>query len=409
MCRTLPSDIAGRDQMTSRVAISAVPGELRTAWLDNNDHLRGLTIQRDGQAACADNLYLGRVASLDKSLDAAFVDIGQARPGFLPRGEGPKGLSAGDSLVVRVKRDPLEDEGARLTALRLALSTDLTQKAAAATPPTLLHDAADPLIALRDNDDIPGEIVVDDEIWHARARNIFAQRPELLACLRLDLAPQGLFERLGLETEIDTLLQAQVALPSGGTLLIEPVRTLTAIDVNAARHGAGGAGGQAMAVNLEAAAKIPELLRLRNLSGLIVIDFLTLKDSKARQKITELLKQGCRDDPNPVRIQAMRPSGLLEMTRRRARPPLHEILCETWHLGGPIKSAETLGYEALRHLRAAATGKPLRRFALRAAPPIAAALAGPCAAARAALEARLDRALEIEIDAGQDSFQIVLE
>lgn len=391
--------------MTQRVAISAVPGEVRCAWLDR-DRLRGLIIQRDSHPACADNLYLGRVTGLDKSLDAAFIDIGQARPGFLPRGEAPKGLSSGDSLVVRVKREPLENKGARLTALHLDLSPELIRSAASAKPPALLHDAGDPLIALRDSGETPDEIVIDDETWHARARRVLAQRPELLARLHLDLAPQGLFERLGLEAEIDALLQPQAPLPSGGTLLFEPVRTLTAIDVNAARHGAGGAGGQALAVNLEAAAAIPKHLRLRNLSGLIVIDFLTLGDPKARYRVTEVLKQACRGDANPVRIQAMRPSGLLEMTRRRARPPLHEVLTEP---RGAIKSAETLGFEALRHLRAAASGRPLRRLALRAAPGIAAALTGPCAAARAALESRLGRTLTIETDAAQDSFQIVVD
>ncbi len=391
--------------MTLLVAIGAVPGEVRCAWLDSG-RLRGLSIQRDSRPACADNLYLGRVTSLDKSLDAAFVDIGQARSGFLPRGEAPKGLSSGDSLAVRVKREPLEDKGARLTALRLDLSPELIRNAASAKPPALLHDAGDPLIAVRDSGETPDEIVIDDEAWHGRARRIFAGRPDLLACLRLDLAPQVLFERLGLEAEIDALLQPQAPLPSGGTLLFEPVRTLTAIDVNAARHGAGGAAGQALAVNLEAAAAIPEHLRLRNLSGLIVVDFLTLGDPKARHRVTEALKQACRGDANPVRIQVMRPSGLLEMTRRRARPPLHEILTEPQ---GPLKSAETLGFEALRHLRAAASGRPIRRLALRAAPGIAAALTGPCAAARAALEARLGRALEIETDAAQDSFLIVLD
>ncbi len=396
--------------MTRIVAISAMPGEVRAAWLDNG-RLRGLAIQRDDKPACADNLYLGRVASLDTSLDAAFVDIGQARPGFLPRAEGPRGMSAGDSLVVRVKREPLEDKGARLTALRTDLPPDLAQTAASVEPPALLRDAADPLAALRDSGDIPDEIVIDDETWHARAKTVFAGRPELLARLRLDLTPQALFERLDLEAAIEALLRPQAALPSGGNLLVEPVRTLTAIDVNAAGHGAGGAGGQALAVNLEAAAAIPEQARLRNLSGLIVIDFLTLNDPKARQKVTDVLKQGFRADPNPVRIQAMRPSGLVEMTRRRARPPLHEILTEPCGFGGSgrVRNAETLGFDALRQVRAAATGRPVRRLGLRAAPPVAAALSGPCAAARAILEAGLGRVLDIEIDAAQDSFQIVLD
>jgi len=392
------------------LAISAQPGEVRAAWLEDGCLAR-LEVSRDDVPSCADNIYLGRVSALDPALDVAFVEIGLARPGFLPRAEAPKGLSAGDAVIVRVKREPGADKGARLTALRGALPPDLADAAARARPPALLHDAADPLAMVLDQGEPADEIVVDELSWHGRARQVFAQRSELLARLRLDPGPQPLFERLGLEAQIDALLEPRVALPSGGHLLIEPVRTLTAIDVNAGRHGAGGAGGQALAVNLEAAAVITRQVQLRNLSGLLVVDFLALGDPRARRRVFEVLKAGFRGDPNPVRIQAMRPSGLLEMSRRRARPPLHEILTEPCGLGGAgrVKDARTLAFEALRNLRAQASGRPLRHFALCAAPGVAAALEGDCAAARAALETSLGRTLEVTAEPGLEGYRIVLE
>ncbi len=396
--------------MTRTLAISALPGEARAAWLEDG-RLAQLAVLRDVAPSCADNIYLGRVSALDKHLEAAFVDIGQARPGFLPFAEGPKGLSAGDALVVRVKREPTSDKGARLTALRGAPPPDLAAAAAGARPPALLRDATDPLASVLDQAEAPDEIVIDDASWHQRARALYAERPELLAGLRLDLEPRPLYERLGLEAQIDTLLVPRVALPSGGYLLIEPVRTLTAIDVNAGRHGAGGASGQALAVNLEAAAAIPRQVRLRNLSGLLVVDFLALGDPRARRRVSDALKAGFQRDSNPVRLQAMRPTGLLEMSRRRARPPLHEILTEPCGLGGGgrVKSGSTLAFEALRQVRAQASGRALRRLAVEAAPSVATALDGPCAAARAALEAALGRALEVWVEPGLEGYRIVLD
>ena len=400
--------------MTRTLAISALPGELRAAWLTDGA-LSDLAIRRDDAPAYADNLYLGRVAGLDRALGAAFVEIGLDRPGFLPLAEAPKGLSTGDRVVVRVKREPghgpAESKGARLTAWRGALPEPLATAAARAKPPSLLQDAGDPLAALRDAPEPPEEIVIDDEACYAQARRTLAERPALKDRLRLDLDPRPLFERLGLEAEIDALLEPEVALPSGGALLFEPVRTLTAIDVNAGRHGGGGAGGQALAVNLEAASVIPRQIRLRNLSGLLVVDFLALGDPAARRRVTEALRDGVRGDPNPTRIQAMRPSGLLEMTRRRAQPPLHEVLSEPCGrcATGRVVSGETLAFQALRQVRAQVAGRSPRRLGLQVAPAVATALEGPCKAARAALEARLGRALEIGIEPGEARFRIVLD
>ena len=400
--------------MSRILAVSAQPGELRAAWLTDG-RLTGLTLRCEHAPAYADRVYLGRVASLDAALGAAFVEIGLARPGFLPLAEAPKGLSQGEAVAVRVKReppaDPREAKGARLSAWRGGLPGPLAAVAARAEPPALLHDPGDPLAALQSAPELPEEIVIDDEASHARARQALAARPEGLERLRLDLEPEPLFERLGIEAEIEALLEPEVALPSGGGLLIEPGRTLTAVDVNAGRHGAGGAAGQALAVDLEAAAVLARQIRLRNLSGLLVVDFLALREPAARRRVAEVLREGLRGDPNPARIQTPRPSGLLEMTRRRAGPPLHEILAEPCGrcAAGWVPSAPSLAFQALRRLRPRAAGRPLRRLGLVAAPAVAAALEGPCAAARAALEARLGRTLALESDPGETGYRIVLE
>ena len=395
--------------MSRRLLISALPGETRAAWLEDG-RLTDLAILRDDRPWVADNVYLGRVTACDKGLAAAFVDIGLERPGFLPLAEAPKGLSEGDAVAVRVAREPGADKGARLTAR--GLPDALRATAETLRPPVLLRAAGDPIAAALAADPPPEEIVLDDPAVFQRAKARLAERPELLARLRLDLDPEPPFEREGVEDAIEALLEPRVALPSGGYLLIEPVRTLTAVDVNTGgAEGRGGPAAQALAVDLEAAAEIPRQLRLRALSGLIAIDFLALRDLAARKRVVEALKRGLEDDPQPGRVFAPRRSGLVEMTRRRARPALHEILTEPCGIGGSgrVKDPVTRAYEALRALARAAARNPGRRVALAAEPRTLAALQGPAARARVLIEERLGRALDLRAQAGGDGFDIVLE
>lgn len=395
--------------MSRRLLISALPGETRAAWLENG-RLTDLAILRDDRPWVADNVYLGRVTARDQGLAAAFVDIGLERPGFLPLAEAPKGLSEGDAVAVRVAREPGADKGARLTAR--GLPDGLRATAETLRPPVLLRAAGDPIAAALAEDPPPEAIVLDDPAVFQRAKARLAERPELLARLRLDLDPEPPFAREGVEDAIEALLEPRVALPSGGYLLIEPVRTLTAVDVNTGgAEGRGGPAAQALAVDLEAAAEIPRQLRLRGLSGLIAIDFLPLRDLAARKRVVEALKRGLEDDPQPGRVFAPRRSGLVEMTRRRARPALHEILTEPCGIGGSgrVKDPVTRAYEALRALARAAARNPGRRVALAAEPRILAALQGPVARARGLIEERLGRALDLRAQAGGEGFDIVLE
>lgn len=394
--------------MNRRLFVSALPGEVRAAWLAD-DRLCDLVVLRDDRPSLADNIYLGRVATLQPNLGAAFVDIGADRPGFLPLDEAPKGLSEGDSLILRVARDATAEKGARLTARFGELPADLIAAAEGARPPALLRQAGDPLMAALNGEEPPAEIIIDDPATFARARRMFATKPEMLARLHLDLDPAPLFERAGIETQIEALLEPQVDLPSGGTLLIEPVRTLTAIDVNSSRHGGPGAG--AKAVDLEAAEEIPRQLRLRGISGLVVVDFLELADARARERVVDTLRRGLNRDARPGRISPMRRSGLVEITRRRAGPALHEILTEPCGIGGSGRAHDPVSqaFAALRAARAAAAGAPGRALAVAGAPRLIAALEGLLAPARATVEERLGRSLTLRSQDGRDGFDIVLE
>lgn len=398
--------------MSRRLLISAQPGETRIAWLDGGK-LCDLVVLRDDRPWLVDNLYLGRVTARDPGLAAAFVDIGRDRPGLLPLNEAPKGLSEGDAVAVRVTRAPQAEKGPRLTGCRLPAA--LRTEAERLSPPALLRAAEDPFEAALAATPPPDAIVIDDPACFAQAQARLAARPEGLDRLSLDLDPETPFEREGVEAAIEALLEPRVALASGGHLLVEPVNTLTAIDVNSG--GAGGRDGpasQALAVDLEAAAEIPRQLRLRGLSGLIVIDFLALREAAARQRVAEALKDGLKQDPRSGRVQAMRHSGLVEMTLRRARPALHELLTEPCGLGGlgglgRTKDPVTLAYEALRAARRAALGSPGGKIALAAGARVIAALQGPAAAALADFEARFGRPLDLRAQAPSEKFEIVIE
>jgi Rne/Rng family ribonuclease len=220
-----------------------------------------------------------------------------------------------------------------------------------------------------------------------------------------------LFAAEGLEEEIEALLTPRAELPDGGFLLIEPGQTLTAIDVNAGRHdGRGGAAAQAREVNLAAVAPIARQLRLRALSGLIVVDFLALARPEDRKALTAALRQAVADDPEPCQVFGLSPSGLLEMTRRRGCAPLHEVLCRPCGLGGRgwEKSPETLAFDALRHTLAGCLGQVVTRITLHAAPAVAAALKEAQAPALAAVEQRLGRSVHILPDPLVPTYQLVL-
>lgn len=396
--------------MSMRLLISALPGETRAVWQEDG-RLVDLAILRDDKPAIAGNIYIGRVTAIDKGLSAAFVEIGQTRPGFLPLDEADGGLSEGAAIIVRAVREPKDEKGARLTGR--GVPANLSAAARRQTPPKLLRTAQDPIAVALATANPPDEIVTDDLETYRRATAVLQDRPELCNALRLDLDPVSLFEREGVEESIEALLDPRVELPSGGHLLIEPTRTLIAIDVNSGHaEGRSGQAAQALAVNLEAAREIPRQLRLRALSGLIVIDFLRLAESPPRRRVVAQLKQGLQGDPQPSRVFPMSGSGLVEMTRRRGRPALYELLTEPCGIGdgGRTKDPVTLAFDALRAIAREGGANPGRQLAVLVPARVRSALEdGPARPALSALEERLGRRLELRNATGNMATEIVLK
>jgi len=390
--------------MSAELIVSALPGETRAAVLRDGG-LQDLFILRDDSPAEVGDTFLARVQRFDKGLDAAFVELGLERAGLLPRREMAGDIPPeGTALVVTVIRAPSADKGARVSAKRVGEKSGQAQGRKA---PGRLPGGAGPLATLIEQSAV-STVQADDAALLQRLKTGAGGG----GCgFTLHTAATPLFEASELEDQVEVLLQPRAECEGGGYLLIEPVQTLTAIDVNTGRHdGRGGGGAVAREVNLAAVPEIARQLRLRALSGLIVIDFLAMPKPEDRKAVAAALRRAVADDPEPCQVFGLSPSGLLEMTRRRGRAPLHELLCRPCGLGGRgwEKTPATLAYEALRHLAAAARGKAVSEVTLKVAPPLAAALQGDQAAALAAVEQRLGRQVEVESDPLIERYDLVL-
>ncbi len=148
--------------MSGRLLVSAVPGETRAAWLDDG-RLTDLVIRRDARPELLGSLYLGRITKVDKGLEAAFVDIGLAEPGFLPAKETPGDLfQEGAEVIVKVLREPGGGKGARLTARIKDAPAGLDTLTRGRKPPALLASGDDALVRVLGTSHPPDEILVDD-------------------------------------------------------------------------------------------------------------------------------------------------------------------------------------------------------------------------------------------------------
>jgi Ribonuclease G/E len=382
-----PGDAARR----GRALIDGWPGETRAAVLrpaaDGGETLSDLMILRADRPTLTGGVYLGRVTAVDHGLNAAFVEIGLARPGLLPLKAARAGVQEGTPVTVRIVREPSPGKGAKL-ALSEPSAADVA--ASRSKPPVRLAEGT-PLVDLLHRAD-PATILLDG----ARHRTeLAAAAPEFADRLYGHSGPGSLFEQAGLNAEIDRLLDPEVPLSGGGQLLIEPVRTLTAIDVDAGGSDArGGRAGQALDVNLRAAREIARQVRLRALSGLIVVDFLDLETKSERQQVADALERAFADDPVATSVSPMRASGLVEIARQRTRPPLHELLSEPVGRAGRVADTATLAYDLLRRAWAEALANPGRQPVLRAHPDVLGELDGRLADAHAALARALGAAPE---------------
>lgn len=312
--------------MALQLLVGGLSGE-GWAALCEGPRLVEIVIERPERPSHAGDVHLGRLIEADRGLGAAFVEIGLGRPGLLPLRELKPVPSAGAAILVQVVRDPRGDKGARLTA-RLAADREALERAAAtARAPARLH-RADPLLRLiGENAGAIEDIACDGRRRAAALAEALAKRlPDLAGRVRFRPRRDWVPSAPELVEQIEAALEPGAPLPSGGSLLFEPGETLTAVDVDSGGT-AGGTGERALLrADLEAAAAIPRQLRLRNIGGIVVVDFIDLRRLEDRRRVAEALRAGLAADPAAGWSGPMSRLGLVELTRRRRGPSLSEML-----------------------------------------------------------------------------------
>ncbi len=412
--------------------------ELRVALVDGQK-LYDLDIEVPSRGQKKSNVYKGKITRVEPSLEAAFVDYGAERHGFLPlkevarkyfrEGSGDGGrvsikeaLREGQEVIVQVEKEERGNKGAALTTfislagrylvlmpsnpraggvsrriegddrnvvrdtmaqleypadmgliVRTAgvgrqaeeLQWDLDyllqlwesiDRASTERPaPFLIYQESNVIIrALRDHlrGDI-GEILVDDAEVFQHAQDFMTQvMPHNLKKLKRYNDPVPLFSRYQIESQIESAFQREVNLPSGGAIVIDHTEALLSIDINSARATKGSDIEEtALNTNLEAADEIARQLRLRDLGGLVVIDFIDMQPTKHQREVENRLREALKMDRARVQLGRISRFGLLEMSRQRLRPSLGEssqIVCPRCKGQGTVRGVESLALSILR-------------------------------------------------------------
>ena len=421
-----------------RMLINATQAEeLRVAIVDGQT-LYDIDIEQPSREQKKSNIYKGRITRLEPSLEAAFVEYGAERHGFLPLKEISRDyfqsgvdhnkaglkelLREGQEVVVQVDKEERGNKGAALTTfislagrymvlmpnsptaggvsrriegddraelkkamdaltipedmgviIRTAgvgrdaeeLQWDLdyllsiwkaVAEAALSKPaPFLIYQESRLIVrALRDymRSDI-GEILVDTPEMYEEAKEFVQQvMPHNLRKLKHYTDDTPLFNRFQIESQIENAYERTIRLPSGGALVIDQTEALTAIDVNSARATKGGDIEEtAFNTNLEAAEEVARQLRLRDLGGLVVIDFIDMSSNKHQRDVENRLANSLKYDRARVQIGRISRFGLMEMSRQRLRPSLGEasqIVCPRCDGHGRMRSIESLALSIIR-------------------------------------------------------------
>ena len=234
----------------------------------------------------------------------------------------------------------------------------IRERAETAVAPACLHGEADlPVRLLRDLlTEAVHRVVVEGETALERCREYAAEFvPRLAHRLERYQGPADAFEALGIDREIRRALRRRVVLPSGGTLIIHPTEALVAIDVNTGRFvGSSGFEQTALATNLEAVREIVRQIRLRDLGGILVIDFIDMQEEANREQVARQLEEALKSDRARSRMLAVSEFGLVQITRQRIRRGLDGVLrssCPTCRGAGRLRSLETLRLQLQRELR----------------------------------------------------------
>jgi ribonuclease E len=422
-----------------RMLINATQQEEMRVALVDGQKLYDLDIESPGHEQKKANIYKGKITRIEPSLEAAFVDYGAERHGFLPLKEiaktyFPEGytfngrpnikdvIKEGQEVIVQVDKEERGQKGAALTTfisvagsylvlmpnnpraggisrriegderieLKEALSRldlpkgmglivrtagvgksfeeleydlrallvhwDAIQQAAdSGKAPFLIHQESNVIFrAIRDylRRDI-GEILIDKaRVFEEAKAHIERFRPDFINRVKLYQNDVPLFTHYQIESQIESAFQREVRLPSGGSIVIDPTEALTSIDINSSKATKGGDIEEtALNTNLEAADEIARQLRLRDLGGLIVIDFIDMTPPRHQREVENRLKDAVRPDRARVQIGKISRFGLLEMSRQRLRPSLGEASqhsCPRCSGQGTIRSNESIALSILR-------------------------------------------------------------
>ncbi len=351
------------------------------------------------------------------------ISLGSGLVAFLPFGEGVKvsrritneaernrliaaaeGLIQGEGgLILRTaaqgaERSMLEGALSALQSTWTKLSNGIASGEISA--PAYLFGSEDGLSAvLRDYGGLADKIHIDLMSAVLAARKLVdGPLPELAG--KLTHHREGaVFDLFDVAEEIDGLASRVVALPSGGSLIIDEAEAMTVIDVNTARHAARRQAGEIhLAVNLEAADEIARQVRLRNLSGLIIVDLIRMEENADRRRVVDAFGAAFASDPAGAQIHGLTRTGLLEITRSRSHTPLSHVMfgpCPLCRGGGRIKAPLSLAYEALRGLLHEGRLRPAGTVSLTAASDVINRLEGVARDDLKAVEELIGRNVEL--------------
>ena len=311
-------------------------------------------------------------------------------------------------LIVRTVAEGSESSALEVDLERLALLwSEIDQRSQQVTAPALLHrDLELPMRVVRDFLDDRFEILwlSGAEIYDQVVDYLRQVAPDLVGRVQLHIPEGTLFERFGVESELERALGNRVWLPSGGYLVVSPTEALVAIDVNTGRYvGAVDLEETALKTNLEATREIARQLRLRDLGGIVVADFIDMEDPDHQAQVMAALEAELANDRARIRIGGLSAFGLVQITRKRSRSDLVSQLtrpCPTCLGLGRVKSEITVLLELRRKVLeriAELGGRPLK---LRVRPEVSASLEGEQRAILVELEERLGTRIRVEADTG---------
>jgi len=384
------------ERVAAELRVSAGPGEWRAAWAANGQPVE-LYVER-GDTQPPGSIHLGRIVRVAPGLAAAFVDIGDERPGFLPLREiGHAKPEEGARVLVQVRREAWQDKAPRLsTRLQIGDCAALEKRAAGLGPPARLwpEPGRAAALALR-LPAAPERIVADDAAVLAELRGAFPG-----AQIGLCALPEWPFD---LDAVFAEALAPSLALRGGGSVHLTETRTATLIDVDSGTAESGSPERAALAANRTAAAAIARQLRLRNIGGAIVIDFVGLDRRAQRERVRLALEAALASDPAKPQVLGWTRLGHIELLRPRRGRSLADALLEP--VSG-VRHPVTIAHEALRGVMREARATPAANWRLIVSDKVAAALHGPAAGALQAVEARLGRRIEIAAEPGREGFDI---